>query len=144
MRPPHHGPPTGVDTRVAGDEEYAMADVLVAVLEGPVFDVAELERGARHEWGTVAFTASTGERRQSSTGQLELHHDGRSVRIVALVGGKGLGIEGDDDLVAEVLAWLARCRPVLDGALAVVTDWAAEPLELTPGTAVDELRARRL
>lgn len=120
-----------------------MADVLVAVLEGPGFDVVELERGAHQEWGAARFTASTGERRLSSVGQLEVEHGGTSARLVVLTGGDGLGVEGDDELVADVLAWLTRRDPVVAEALVVVTDWAAEPLRLTPGMTADELRSHR-
>lgn len=120
-----------------------MADVLLAVLDGRRFDAASLGRAARAQWSGVGFSPSTGELAQSSVGQVEIRRGVQSIRIVVLAGGAGLGVEGDDELAVDVLAWLTRLDPVRQRGTVMMTDWSADPVELEPDMSRSALLALR-
>lgn len=123
-----------------------MKECLVAVASGTyTFGFDELIRSAGLRWTDSRFIPASGDWMNSTYGHLQLHdaETGRADVIAGLLaGGKGIGLEGEPERVAEFIAWLASRDQFPDDGSVVLAEWAHEFIPLRPGTTAAELLAQ--
>jgi hypothetical protein len=119
-----------------------MADIMIAALDGSTpFDAESLAQAARTTWSEASWPGSPN-RATGELARLKIESDGRMLFVDILPPGGGLGIEGDDELAAEFVAWITTQVPITDGQI-VVTDWADDVVTLRPNMTRDEVHALR-
>jgi hypothetical protein len=74
-------------------------------------------------------------------GQVVVRDGDATVLVELLTIPGGLGAEGDDDLLADVLAAIATTQGVPGDGSLVVVGWSTQPVPLTPTTSAATLRA---
>lgn len=110
-----------------------MADVMLACSDQDWdFDRPRLIEDLRHLWPRSTFSAEDGV--EDTLGQIVVR-DGNETALVELLTIRGgLGVEGDDRLVADVLAAVARTQLApADGSLLAV-GWGKGVVAVTPDT----------
>jgi hypothetical protein len=121
----------------SGRGELRMADIMIAALDGSSpFDAASLAQAARTTWPDASWPGSP------ELARLKVESGGRTLFVDVLPPGGGLGIEGDDELAAEFVAWITRQVPIADSQI-VVTDWNEDVVTLRPNMTCDEVYALR-
>lgn len=111
-----------------------MTDSFLAVLEGPYrFGFEALSTEVSTRFPDAAFFPPRTIQRQDENGHLML-----DIKLLGDDEG-GVGLEGDDELAAEFVAWLTE-RPGFpaDGSV-VFAGWAPEPFPLRPNMTAGEL-----
>lgn len=120
-----------------------MKECLVAVSSGTyTFDFDELIQSAGARWTDSRFIPATGDWMNSTYGHLQLHDSdtGRADVIAGLLaGGKGIGLEGEPERVAEFIAWLASRDQFPDDGSVVLLGWRRGQVTLLPGTTAEAL-----
>ncbi len=117
-----------------------MADVMLAATQSTWdFDRPRLVTDLTARWPDATFSPE-GDDDAGTLGQVVVRHSQATVLVELLTVPGGLGVEGDDDLVADVLATIARTQPTpLDGSLLLI-GWSTQPVPLTPTTSAEQLR----
>ncbi|MBO3095134.1 hypothetical protein [Cellulomonas dongxiuzhuiae] len=110
-----------------------MADVMLACSDDDWdFDRPRVIDDMQRLWPSSTYSAEEGA--VDTLGQLVVRDGDETALVELLTIPGGLGVEGDDRLVAEVLAALARTQPVpADGSL-LALGWAKRAVPLTPAT----------
>lgn len=119
-----------------------MADIMIATVDGSTpFDAERLAEVARQAWPQATWPSSP-DRATGELARLKIEAQGKIVFVDVLPPGGGLGVEGDDELTAEFVAWITTQVSITDGQL-VITDWANEVVSLRQQMSVsDVLRLR--
>lgn len=117
-----------------------MVDALIASLDDvPRFDAEGIVTAARSRWPHMQWSPATGEIPELGAGEFTIEADAQWVTVEFLPGRTGLGVEGHDDLAAEVVAWLTRQVPMPDGQV-VILNWGDDAEPLRENMPVEELR----
>ena len=108
-----------------------MADVMLACTDGAWdFDRPRLIDDVQRRWPSSTFSAEEGA--DDTLGQLVVRDGDATALVELLTVPGGLGVDGDDRLVAEILAVVARTQSVpADGSL-LALGWTSRPVALTP------------
>lgn len=116
-----------------------MSEVLVTSKQNAIaFNPESMLRDARERWSHAAYVPSSEYFVDTTFGQLKITSGGQTVLVEFLVPGQGLGVEGDDILVAEFLEWLADW-PDLPPETTAWPSQSAEPLQVRPGLTAQQL-----
>lgn len=119
-----------------------MADIMIATLDGSTpFDAERLARAALTPWPEASWPGSP-DHVIGELARLKIETDGQTVFVDVLPPGGGLGVEGDDELAAEFIAWITTQVPIAEGQV-VVTDWTDDVVALSPNMTLDEVQALR-
>ena len=117
-----------------------MADVMLACSDDAWdFDRPRLIDDVLRLWPSSTYSTEDGA--EDTLGQVVVRDGDATALVELLTVPGGLGIDGNDRLVAEVLAALARTHPApADGSL-LALGWARRAVSLTPTTRAVDLMA---
>ncbi|MBX9244299.1 hypothetical protein ICW40_05695 [Actinotalea ferrariae] len=121
-----------------------MTEALIGVAEGDyTFDFPALVDDVRAHWPEARWFPAESFMPPTHFGTIQIpRSDGHVAVDVGLQSaGKGIGLDGYHEDVAEFVAWLTQ-RPGFPGdGSVVIINWAADLLALEPGTTTDSLLA---
>lgn len=121
-----------------------MADLLVAVLDGPArLGPDAIVEPARAAWPHSPQSPPADRFAANTMLSLELHDAGPILFVDFLGVHEGLGLDGDDDLAAAFLAWLSNLVDVR-GSRVVVSDWADDLVTLVPRMSAHDVARLRM
>lgn len=124
-----------------------MSDLLVAVTPGEHrFDPDQIAAAAARQWPSVEDVDITGpelvDLARLLSKQLTINDGQRTIVAGFHADNRGIGIEGDDELEAEFLAFLTQ-NTELPGEEIVVVQWADDIVTLRPSMTLEDVQALR-
>lgn len=115
-----------------------MADVMLACTQrGWDLDKPRLAADLLERWPASSYDSD--ERLEDTLGQVVVRDGSETVLVELLTVPGGLGVDGDDALVARVLALIAETQAAPAGGSLLAIGWCREAVALTPGVSAEAL-----
>lgn len=123
-----------------------MVDLLVAVSEGETtFDADDFVKPSAERWPTAAWYEPDPDDELAVTmgKQLTVREPDRILIVDFAASRRSIGVEGDDDLAAELLALLTHSTPIPENTVAAM-NWSDGIVTLRPNMTPHDVHTLRI